>query len=180
MTYDDFKTLLESRKGASFITFTAITEPNWKALKETGPNPYKGKVRKRCKINGVINWAYETAVNKQRVREGSEPDFDALPRAWGIRVHGTPWVTHKEKTYLELKCQNVYEVEYLDENGDVLPDTDVLDADLNVVKHSVYFYVKPSAGNDRQQLDREVILRDYTLENIKEFTWNGVTDTLAA
>jgi hypothetical protein len=162
MNVAQFQSLLETANGkASFITLTTLTEPDWKALKDTaGVNPHKGLVKKRTKINGVFNWSYEAAVNRQRVREGTTPDFESLPRKWGTRVHGTPWVEHKGKIYLELKCQNVYEVEYVDDN-------------LNVVHDGVKEYVKPKASQPRQGLENETILRDYTVTNILSFTWNG-------
>lgn len=171
MDHDNFISLLNTKKGASPITITALTEPNWKPLKETeGFNPFKGSVKKRCRINGMIGWAYEAAVNRQRIRENQEPDFDALPRKWGTRLHGTPWVTHITKdgiakTYLELKCENVYEVEYVDGNG-------------NPVPFDVLHYIKESKNNPRQELEREIILRDYDVTNIVAFSWNGITDTL--
>ena len=166
MNIFEFVRTLEARKGASIITLTALTEPDWLPLKETGPNPYRGLVKKRSTVNGMICWQYENAVNRQRVREGKEPDFEALPRQWGQRIHGTPWVTHKGKLYLELKLQQVLEVEYVDaETLELVPQA--------------YNWVKRSAGNPRQQLDNEIILRDYTVTNIMSFTYNGETHVLA-
>jgi hypothetical protein len=191
MNVEQFMTLLESRKGASIITITAVTEPDWLPLKATGPNPYKGKVWKRQVSNGMINWQYEAAVNRQREREGNEPDFEAMPRKWGTRIHGTPWVTHKGKTYLELKLQNVYSVEYIDANGNPYqpvyipfgyhPKHDQITNFSGVeLLAPIQDYLKPKSKNSRQQLDKEIILRDYTLTNIIEFTWGGISHQIAA
>jgi hypothetical protein len=167
MTKPQFKTLLATRNGASFITITALTEPDWLAARETGENPYKNHVVKRSVVNGVINWKYENSVNNQRAREGLSPDFESLPRKWGERIHGTPWVEHKGKTYLELKVENVLSTTYVDENG--------VELNSELVKH----YIKPShSGGERQGVEREVILRDYNLNNIVAFTWCGVTGSI--
>lgn len=166
MDQNELQAVLNCRRGASFVTITAITEPDWKPIK-AGDNPWRGVVKKRSVVNGVINWQYESAVNRQRLREGLEPDFESKPRAWGHRVHGTPWVEHKDKRYLELKVERVLCVEYVDEDGIVI------DSAL-VIPH----IKEPKTS--RQGVDKEVILRDYAATNIVAITFGGETHVVAA
>ena len=112
MTRSDLVEKMKGRKGAFFVTIVAETDPR---LLKTD-NPYVGTT-KISRVNGLLNWIYENAVNNQRFREnqpldnnGEVEQFTALPRKWGVRVKRedgtvTPLVEHKEKQYLELKVQ---------------------------------------------------------------------------
>jgi hypothetical protein len=102
-TLEEFKSALLERKGTTFVTIVAETDPK---LRKRG-NPYAGRVTKRSRVNGAIGWIYGNGVNRQRIREGLDPDFEAFPRKWGERIKGTPFVEHKGNTYLELKVERV-------------------------------------------------------------------------
>lgn len=141
-----------SKAGAFPITIVADTEPKLKK-----GCPYK--VRKRSKVNGMAGFIYENAVNRQRIREGKEPDFESEPRKWGIRIVRTPLVEHNGNFYLELKVQNS-DCVYLDENGN------------EISKEEIQPFLREN-NFDKQQLDKPVILRDYKLENIKEVHMDG-------
>jgi hypothetical protein len=155
ITLEEFRTGLLGMKGSTIVTLHTETIP---AMKKTD-NPYVGMV-KASKVNGIINWGYELAVNRQRLREGLETDFSAYPRKWGQRVKGTPLVEHKGNHYLEVKVQAAtcsYFVGMVEVNhADVSP------------------WLRPASPH-RQGVDKEVILRDYALENIKSVTWGGET-----
>ena len=81
---------------------TVLTTTKTKLNKGTGRNQppahaFYDKTEKHAKVNGMINWTYENSVNNQRAREheGDIADlehFEALPRKWGVRVKGTPFV----------------------------------------------------------------------------------------
>ena len=161
MNLHEFKNLMDSKKGASFITITALTTPDWIA----GKNPYKESVKKRSVVNGVINWIYTTSVNRQRLRENKDPDFAALPRRWGRRIYKTPFVEHKGKYYLELKVERLLSVEYVDTDNNLVPDAAQ--------------YIKVP-GPTRQEVNKEIVLRDYYVGNILSFTFNQETHEIAA
>ena len=175
---------LDAIRGAEFVTITARTEPKMvKKHRETGePNPYIG-TRKISKVNGMVNWCYGQSVNNQRIREGNSEHFFPEPRKWGQRrcidaegqpvydrtasVRLSPFVDHKQAIYLELKVQNALEHRYEAPDGTVLTDEQV----------APYLPIKREG---RQGVEREVILRDYTLDkdgmcNILSITMGGET-----
>lgn len=145
-------------KAASIVTIETKTVP---AMKKTD-NPYHGNLVKITRVNGMINWKYVNSVNNQRVREGKEADFEAEPRAWGIRLPSCPLVAHRDRLYLELKVERVFFTEYRTLAGDAVDAEEVRP-----------FLRQESEG--RQNLDKKVILRDYLLNNIREITWAGET-----
>lgn len=156
ISYDKLVELLKSQKSATAVTILAETNP---AMRKTN-NPFAAAT-KLSSVNGMISWLYETAVNKQRLREGNEPDFEAQPRAWGARVKGTPLVVHKDKVYLELKVQKSLEHQY--KLGD------------KIISHDeIKEFLKPIAPQPQQALVKEVVLRDYDLKNIRSIKLNGI------
>lgn len=165
MTHTELRDLLLSIDGATFVSFSSITDPSWARTKG---NPYVGKVKKHSRVNGVINWVYENAVNRQRKREGLEADFEAHPRKWGQRLAGTPFVVHKGKVYLEVKVESCRKPEYFDQDGNPV--------DPELLKP----WLRQSDDSGRQEVEKPVILRDYTLDNITSITCNGNVYELAA
>lgn len=147
---------LKTIKGATIVTLNCKTIPE---MRKTD-NPFWGNVFKFAVVNGLVNWIYENAVNRQRLRENLEPDFQAFPRKWGQRIRGTPFVIHKEELYLELKRQNVLEEEYRDREGNIISKVDLIG----------YFKAE---GEGRQGVANKVILRDYKVDNIKSLVWRG-------
>jgi len=108
----------------------------------------------------MIGWVYQNSVNNQRVREGIEPDFIPLKRRWGERLWPGPLVGDGEKYYLEVKVERVIFTQYQKPNGFVV------DADL------VKCWERRKPESARQKVEDEIILRDYSLENIKAITIN--------
>lgn len=148
--------LLNARRGANIVSIETETTPR---MRKTD-NPYAGRLVKQSKINGMINWYYENAVNNQREREGKNADFEAKPRRWGSRIHGTPLVEHKGKYYLELKVENRYGKTYIDDQGNEVPQEEI----------DEFLY---NSSSSRQGVEDEVILRDYKLDSIKAIKMNG-------
>jgi hypothetical protein len=162
ITINQLKTKLTDTSRAAIVTFVANTEPD---MRKTD-NPYLG-CRKIARVNGIIKFTYESCVNRQRVREsqpltldGYVEHFTSLPRRWGVRVHGTPFVTHNGNTYLETKVSNWLEVQYRLGNH-IIPEEDIGP------------FLKDSHESSRQGVDKKVILRDYNLVNIKQIAIGG-------
>ena len=162
MTIVEFRDLVVTSPQATFVTIEAVTEPAWLSRK----GEYVGKVMKRSRVNGVIYWGYELAVNRQRAREGKEPDFESYPRAWGERVPRTPFVQHKGSLYLEMKVERALSTEFF-----------ARETGQPVDAATIYPLLRtPSAG--RQGVDKAVIIRDYAMCNIRTITYLGITHTL--
>ncbi len=153
-------------------TFVTIESRNIDVDLLKSGNPYYCKATKSWSIykkttcNGVINWHYEACVNRQREREGMDGDFEAYPRQWGVRLHGTPFVEHTNKAgdtfrYLEMKVQKVLSVSY----HYIVGDREINKNDLRE-----WF---PAAKISRQGVDKEVICRDFRLDSIIGFHFSG-------
>jgi len=146
------------------VSLSAVSDPRLKKRN----NPYAGRVAKITECTGVINWTYGRTVNRQRKREGKKQDFEAKQRAWGIRVKHTPLVSHVPAgggdvlIYLEVKVQH-RSWKFVDTTDLVqIPEAD-LKSWLPAIKQS------------RQDVDRDVILRDYRLDHIGEIRIAGET-----
>lgn len=154
--------LLSSIAGPRIVTILTATIP---ALRKTG-NPYINcSILKLSRINGIINFSYENAVNNQRRREAAPqtiedayavPEFHAAPRKWGQRVQGTPFVAHKDAFYLEIKVERRLET-YYTIDGEIAGPGDTAQIEQ---------FLTPRKPNLNQEVEREVELRDYRLDSI--------------
>ena len=152
----ELETILRNLKGTTFATITTITEPA-----QIGGSPFKTALRKVSRVNVAIGFGYSNSVNHQEKREGLAGTFEAQPRKWGVRVAGTPLVTHKGKTYLEAKVERSIGHGYL-VNG----------RRTEKAKVSPFLrpFVKPAT---QSHIERAIILRDYSLENILRVRMGG-------
>jgi hypothetical protein len=165
--------LLYATHRSTFVALTAVTAP---AMRKT-KNPHLN-ARKVSILTGVLCWHYTSTVNRQRAREYRPTDFKALRRSWGRRIKGTPLVTHKRrpsKRDLEDHPHRLY-------------------LEVKIERRSVHFFnpdtkkkiqpgrIKPwliVPSKTRQELDCEITLRDFALENIAEITIGGERYTIA-
>lgn len=154
---DELRHLLAGIRGATFATL--VTKTNAR-LRKTG-NPF-GDVSKISRVNVTLGFQYEAAVNRQRVREGAEADFEAMPRQWGERIPGTVLVTHKGKCYLETKVERTFDTKYFTAEGKELSADDVRP-------------FLPPKGESRQECEKEIIVRDYALDSIWSLVMKGET-----
>lgn len=154
---ENLVSLLRGVKGAKPVTIVTETDPG-KSKK------HKGICVKQSTVNGIANWHYEKAVNRQRQREGKTADFEVKPRKWGERIQGTPLVEHKGNFYLEMKVERVLDTRYfLTTDEGYVPTT----------KEAVADHLRPSRGAPNQGVDRDVILRDYKVESIVTLRMGG-------
>lgn len=160
ITQNQLVTLLNSRKGAQIISIVVEIDP--------GKNQKcKNKVIKRSYINGIINWHYGNAVNRQLKREGSNEVFQASIRKWGKRISNSPFVEHNGQLYLEMKVQNVYQTQYLVyQNGKV----------VEVPRISISQFIRDkSTLNNNSPTQKPIVLCDYKLSGIRQVKMNGRT-----
>ena len=146
--------MLTKNKGAKIVTLYTETKPQLKKAN----NPYLGVV-KRSRVNGIVNFNYENSVNRQRGREGSETDFEAVERKWGRRINGTPVIEHKNKYYLEVKVERTLDTEY--KLGDDIVSYENL---------KPYFYAR---SVNQQGVENEIKVRDFSLDSLKGLKYNG-------
>lgn len=183
LTHSEFADRIYNKKGAYFATIVAETVPamNKTCRTEDGEkveNEYHGGVTKIARVNGTIGAIYENGVLKRRTAEGNMEPWSAEARKWGERVLRedggvTGLVEYKKegedqpRRYLEVFVNKSIEHEYRF-NGEVI-DGDVLHP----------FFPKRKEGS-RQGLDKPIIVRDYSLENIVQVTMDGVTYDVVA
>ena len=153
----DLAKLLSGIKGATFATIVTNTDARVKAACPFGRN-----VRKVSRVNVTLGFQYENAVNRQRVREGAENDFEAAPRQWGERIPGTFLVRHDSgKLYLETKVERSLGCEYFAADGS------------RIEADAIAPYLPSKGGSGRQDVEKPVLVRDYALDSIKGLSMKG-------
>lgn len=150
-------------RGAFPLTMKAKTIPDYR---KTGC-PFRNNLFKIAVVNGFLNWDYTAAVNRQRVREGETPNFEAMPRAWGTQLTKTPLISHinkegKHRLYLKFKVQKVLDTYFVDNNN------------TSLLKSDVEPWLNKPRPNTRQGVDGEVFERDYAVDNIMEISYRGL------
>jgi len=148
--------LLAERRGAQAVTIIARTVPE---MRKTN-NPWYGRTEKVARVNGMVNWRYENAVNNQRAREGNQEPFAAEPRKWGQRIIGCPFVEYRGELYLEVKVERSIEYQYYVDGKPV---------DAAVIAP----YLPKRQESGRQDVERPVVLRDYKLATIEQIAIGG-------
>lgn len=152
--------MLEGIKGATFATLVTSTEPE---LKKTG-NPYTD-VRKVSRVNVCLGFQYENAVNRQREREGNDEEFVSAPRSWGRKI-SPMFVEHKGKLYLETKVEKSLSTTYLSKGREISSD-------------DIAPFLRSRSGSGRQETEKAIVVRDYSLESILSLTVGGQDYTVA-
>lgn len=153
-------------------SFVAVTEPKQvKKHRETGePNPFTN-LTKRSRVSAFIGFNYQNSVNNQRLREGTPTDqddvvefFEPAPRAWGHHVGESPMIEHNTngRRYMQVKVQRSLGHEYRDGDQLIEPET-------------VQPFLTKTGKSRRQQVENEVIVRDYGLDTIQQITVGGET-----
>jgi hypothetical protein len=156
MKADAIEKVFASLEGGTFVGMDTATPVK---LKGGMKNPQQGRVTKVMTGASVMCFsntngsAYDAMVRRRLATEGKDPDsFKLSPRAWGERVVGTPFVTHKGKTYLEVIFMRAGEVNYL------------LDG-APIDKSEIEGLPDRSEG-DQGGLENKVTIRTFDIENI--------------
>ena len=146
--------MLKELSGNTFIGLTTETVPKLTGGKK---NAMQGRVTKRT-ISSVQIFqgtsGYANKVNRRLESEGKDA-FTVGPRAWGERIDGTPFVTHKGNDYLEVIFNKVIASEYF------------LDG-LVVAKDSIVGLPASKPEGKQGGLDDKVVIRTYALSSIRE------------
>ena len=140
----------------TFVSFLSNTDAR---LKKTN-NPYIGN-RKVSKVTGLLNFNYQNSVNNQREREGNEKDFVAKERKYGIKfddyngclLHGSNDIKLIVKVETTLKPKYIHNEKLIS-------------------KELIKPFLPSQSFAPNQDLDKEVIYRNYDLSNIKKISFN--------
>lgn len=152
-TVSDLRSILAGVNRPTFLSLLAVVDIPQEKIRHGCP--YR-RIQKISRVLGIANFHYSNSVNKQRTREGLPATFQAHPRKWGVRIDGCPLVVHKGQYYLELKVEKTLDhPRYLADGRFV--SAEHLEPWLPVRKESA-----------RQGTEKPIILRDYSLKNIRK------------
>ena len=154
VTKTELLDFLINHRGHGFGSIKALTDA--RLLKTDNPVPDALKYAE-VQINWGI-WNYSNSLYSIASREGKEIVFDVKPRQWGERMDGTPLVRHLGKYYIDAKCERVLEMDYYNLEGDKLDKEEMSQ-----------FLPKRKKSSTQAKLDGEVVLRDYSLDNLLVF-----------
>lgn len=152
--------------GATFIALDTETQVTLRGGKS---NPLQGRVTKVTIRSNVMVFqnknsnAYENMVKRRLQQEGKDPEsFQLSPRKWGVREHGTPFVTHNGNEYLEVIFLKAGDTHYR-VDGVVTPKEQIEGL--------------PESKNEAEQggLDNKVIIRTFAVESILAITVDKTT-----
>ena len=144
-------------EGGTFVGLDTATPVKLKGGKK---NPQQGRVTKVMTGAQVMSFsntngsAYDKMVRRRLEAEGKDADsFQLSPRAWGERIAGTPFVTHKGEHYLEVIFLKAGEVQYM------LDGQPVQASEIEGLPEA-----RESTGQGG--LERKVVIRTFKLENV--------------
>jgi len=158
-------TALGTISGSSFAGLDTVTKPTLKGGKK---NPMQGRVKKVMSNANVILFTnansngYQNMVMTRLLREDKDPfSFVLAPRSWGARVPNTPFVEHKDKTYLEVIFVKSGNVHYL--------------LDDQPIDKSQIEGLEDREPNPESQggIEEKVIIRTFDVDNITRIRING-------
>jgi len=152
------KIIREKTVGTSSITVDLDSPMDGKGKMRTTGNPFAGKgIVKRESLNGMIGYIYANAVNRIAGKEGKE-EREAKQHPWGDMDEKHLFRIHRGngKHYLSMmvKSTNV--------EGFFAPDGSMVNEDE--IRRFIPEKKKSSTQDD---LNGEVIARDYGMENIR-------------
>ena len=163
------------KTGATFCKAKSIIEPRMNKRN----NPFYGKIFKKSEIIAIINFDYENNVNNARIKtEKFETKFEAKERKWGhhmfnphTRKYSRIMIEHtdksnKYKNYVQVRILKTNKPIYFYKNNNKI-------LNKNEIKQLKEFFPKRQK-NKTQGLNQEneIIVRDYTLENVVAMNLN--------
>jgi len=144
--------------GTSMVTVDLDSPMDGKGkMRKTG-NPFIGKgIVKRETLNGTIGYNYGNAINRIADKEGKE-EREAKRHPWGDMDKKRLFRIHRRtgKHYLSMQVKNVTV------HGFFLPDgTEVNEEQIRA------FIPQKTKSSSQIDLDKEVIARDYGMDNVR-------------
>lgn len=190
VTLPELRDRLWQLRGATAVTMVARTKPDMIGGKKC---PLAG-LEKVAKVNGMINWHYGNAVNRQRLREeqptdeaGNVKEFVPQKRTWGKRLYEELQRADKFRRLVPLVAKNwehpVITLEqlqeipveelYLEYKPEASLEYHYYLNGVEVSKEEAHKHIRPSTQPKTQETDKEIRLRDYKLVNIEQITLGG-------
>jgi hypothetical protein len=164
LTHNEFVEKLNNFNGVTFMSCSIETPVKMNKGGRMGvpTNPFDN-VFKHSSIHGGVGFDYQNSVNLQRGREQVVEEFKTEPRRWGQLLEGGKFVEHKGNYYLQLKVESVK------------PNIVYTYTGEEIDKSELETWLPKKSKSSRQDVQREVIVRDIKLNNIKNVTFGKQT-----
>ena len=166
MNYETLKEVIATIKGTTFAGIDTLTDVKLKGGKK---NPFQGRVQKRTTGANIMLYndsssnVYGNMVKKRMLDEGKDPEtFELKPRAWGMRVENSPFITHKDKYYLECIFVSPGKSVYL-VDGVETPKEEIEGLETE----------KKESETSQGGIENKIILRTFSLDSIQEVRLKG-------
>ena len=198
ISQDTLLNLLYHIKGATFAQIKTVTEPS---MRKTD-NPFIDNIIKESDSNVMLGFNYENIVNNARVKDSIQeaknvgvdietlnalmavfntsvedftPDFEPKPHQWADhsvnpydgKISRIIVEKRSDKTckYVQVWILNTQKPVYkYKDSGEILNSQEI--------KEMKSFLSKKSSNKEYQGLKKEIIIRDYMIQNIKQINMN--------
>lgn len=144
-------------KGTSMVTVEIDSDMDGKGKMLKTGNPFVGKgIVKRETLNGVIGYDYGKAVNRLAGKEDKE-ERECKIHPWGDMDEKRLFRIHRKTgaEYLSMKVEKAEVHGYFKPDGTEIPSEEI----------KPFIPIK-NKSSTQEDLDGEVIARDYSLKNI--------------
>ena len=159
ITLIQLQNILAGIRGATPIAISALVDARARV------NPFAA-IAKFSVVNGFTGFDYENSVNRQLDREGKDQlTFAAKERSWG-QVVSPALVENKGKYYLRLKVEKTRKPLYLTKQTESSHW-------LITAKEKIVSYLPPARHATNQGTDKEIVYRNYSLDNIVALSHGG-------
>lgn len=159
VTHTELVAFLKTIKGNTFFSFQALTKPQ---QRKTG-NPYD-EILKLSTINASTGFDYEANVQAQQVREGLPPDFQAQARKWGTKLSEV-LIEHEGKFYIRCRVlKTLDDPIFFGRRGQKL---------IKVQKTEIEAWLSPARRASTQNTEKEIVYRDFLVQNIRSINILG-------
>ncbi len=172
---EKLRALLAGLNHSTFIGFTALTTVKTPAGAPT--------IKKLSRVNVCVG-NYQSAVSRQRAREGTEEPYVARPRKWGKHL-SIGLIEHMTKDgalkhYLSAQVLKARDPIYLIEVAPLRPGR--RPRLIGVDKAAIAQWLPPDKTAETaaaQGTEKAVIHRDWSLDGISAFSYGGKTYRIA-
>jgi hypothetical protein len=169
ITHTDLLTKLQTISGNMFVGIEAITDA--KARKTDNPH---GTIFKHIRAVGTVGADYQTSVNREAIRQGGLPVFQADSLPWGQWLIPGKVIEHGDKLYLRTQCtpgqrrkQPARVLDYRNEAGQF------------IARDKAQAFITPRKESAKQQgvtgINQTVWVSTYALDSIRKIRIGGQT-----
>jgi hypothetical protein len=167
ITREELVQVLKGIKHATPITISAITDTRCRkkdVATKTKENPHE-KILKFSVVNGFTGVDYEASVQRQELREGYVPAFEAQERKWGENINNCLVTKEDGKCYLAIRPLRSKPPVFIAVNGN---------KQKRVKKEEIECFLPQVKEAPNQPTEKKIVYRNYLVDNLRSVVLNGV------